>query len=57
MFEQGVRLHVVTCQAGRAAVPDVKRHTGKVLRVGDLAAAYGFTDIDGRVVPPFEVGG
>lgn len=30
--------------------------TGMVLRVADLAAEYGFTDIDGRRVPPFELG-
>lgn len=45
---------------GRAVValagdPDVLRHSGRVLRVGDLAPLYGFTDIDGRVVPPFEL--
>jgi hypothetical protein len=25
------------------------------LRVADLATAYGFTDVDGRQVPPFEL--
>jgi hypothetical protein len=45
---------------GRAVVAlatdaDVIQRTGQVLRVGDLARAYGFTDIDGRVVPPFEL--
>jgi hypothetical protein len=29
--------------------------SGQVLRVGDLALDYGFTDIDGRRVPPFEL--
>lgn len=29
--------------------------TGCVLRVADVAAEYGFTDIDGRQVPPFEL--
>lgn len=47
--------------AGRAVValasdPDLMRRTGGVYRVGDLAAEYGFTDVDGRVVPPFEIG-
>jgi NAD(P)-dependent dehydrogenase (short-subunit alcohol dehydrogenase family) len=42
--------------AALAADADVQRHSGAVLRAGDLAAVYGFTDIDGRVVPPFEMG-
>lgn len=33
----------------------VAAKTGKVLSVGDLAVEYGFTDIDGRVIPPFEM--
>lgn len=33
----------------------VMRHSGQVLRVGDLAEQYGFTDTDGRRVPPFEL--
>jgi NAD(P)-dependent dehydrogenase (short-subunit alcohol dehydrogenase family) len=46
---------------GRAVValasdPDVHERSGHVLRVGDLAREYGFTDIDGRLVPPFELG-
>lgn len=45
---------------GRAVValasdPHVLERSGQVLRVGDLALAYGFTDTDGRVVPPFEL--
>lgn len=45
---------------GRAVValagdPEVMARSGRVLRVGDLAEEYGFTDIDGRVVPPFEL--
>ncbi len=45
---------------GRAVValasdPQVLERSGQVLRVGDLARTYGFTDIDGRVVPPFEM--
>lgn len=45
---------------GRAVVAlasdaQVMRRSGSVLRVGDLAREYGFTDIDGRQVPPFEL--
>ncbi|MGC4394391.1 SDR family oxidoreductase [Hydrogenophaga sp. T2] len=45
---------------GRAIValasdPKVLERSGNVLRVGDLARLYGFTDIDGRMVPPFEL--
>lgn len=45
---------------GRAVValasdPNIMARSGQVLRVGDLARAYGFTDIDGRVPPPFEI--
>ena len=42
--------------AALAADPDVHRRTGAVLRVGELAREYGFTDVDGRRVPPFEMG-
>jgi len=35
--------------------PAILERTGRVFRVGDLAKEYGFTDIDGRVVPPFEL--
>ncbi|HEY0818802.1 MAG TPA: SDR family NAD(P)-dependent oxidoreductase [Rhizobacter sp.] len=38
-----------------AADAQVQRHTGKLLRVGDLARAYGFTDVDGRQPEPFEI--
>ena len=38
-----------------AADPDVMAHSGKVLRVADLARERGFTDIDGRQVPAFEL--
>ncbi|CAG7619037.1 SDR family NAD(P)-dependent oxidoreductase [Paenibacillus allorhizosphaerae] len=31
----------------------VMRKSGQVLQVGQLADEYGFTDIDGRTVPPF----
>jgi NAD(P)-dependent dehydrogenase (short-subunit alcohol dehydrogenase family) len=45
---------------GRAVValardPRVLGRSGKVFRVGDLARAYGFTDVDGRRVPPFSI--
>lgn len=45
---------------GRAVValagdPQVLERSGQVLRVGDLARHYGFTDIDGRVITPFEL--
>jgi hypothetical protein len=29
------------------------RKSGKAFHVGELAREYGFTDIDGRRVPPF----
>ena len=41
--------------AALAADASVMSRTGQVLRVADLAADYGFTDIDGRRVPPFEL--
>lgn len=41
--------------AALAADPEVLRKSGETLRVGDLAREYGFTDIDGRQVPPFEI--
>ncbi|MEJ8543727.1 SDR family NAD(P)-dependent oxidoreductase [Brevibacillus borstelensis] len=34
----------------------VKQKTGQVLRVGQLAEEYGFTDLDGRKIPPFRLG-
>ena len=47
-----------TAYVGRAVValaadPEVHRKTGRVLKVGELAKEYGFTDIDGRQVPAF----
>lgn len=42
--------------AALAADAEVMRHSGGVHRVADLAAEYGFTDVDGRRVPPFELG-
>ncbi len=41
--------------AALAADPEVLRHSGRVLRVGELARAYGFTDVDGRQPEPFEL--
>ncbi|MCW7541863.1 SDR family oxidoreductase [Aquabacterium sp. A7-Y] len=41
--------------AALAADPDVLRKTGAVHRVADLAQEYGFTDVDGRQVPAFEI--
>jgi hypothetical protein len=38
-----------------AADPDVMRHSGEQLRVADVAEQYGFRDVDGRLVPPFEL--
>ena len=51
-----------TAYIGRAVValagdPAVIRHTGRILRVGDLARAYRFTDVDGRQPAAFEIGG
>jgi hypothetical protein len=42
--------------AALAADPGVMSKSGGIHRVADLAVEYGFTDIDGRVVPPFELG-
>ncbi len=36
-----------------SADPDVRRHSGRVLYVGDLAKEYGFKDEDGRQPPKF----
>ncbi|WP_062477017.1 SDR family oxidoreductase [Variovorax boronicumulans] len=41
--------------AALAADAQVLDKTGQVLRVADLARAYGFTDIDGRQVEAFEM--
>ena len=43
--------------AALAADREVLGKSGRVLRVGDLAREYGFTDIDGRQVEPFELEG
>ena len=39
--------------AALAADPDVARHSGATLTVVDLAARYGFTDVDGRATSAF----
>jgi NAD(P)-dependent dehydrogenase (short-subunit alcohol dehydrogenase family) len=46
--------------AGRAVVAlaadaNVMAKSGRVLTVGQLAAEYGFTDVDGRQLPPFQI--
>jgi NAD(P)-dependent dehydrogenase (short-subunit alcohol dehydrogenase family) len=46
--------------SGRAVVAlasdaDVMAKSGRVLTVGHLAAEYGFTDVDGRQRPPFQI--
>jgi len=41
--------------AALAGDPMVMDRSGEVLRVGDLAREYSFTDIDGRQVPTFEI--
>src|SRR5262249_15118838 len=38
-----------------AADANVMARSGRVLTVGQLAAEYGFTDIDGRQWPPFQI--
>jgi NAD(P)-dependent dehydrogenase (short-subunit alcohol dehydrogenase family) len=49
-----------TRYVGRAVValmadPSIVEKSGRVLTVGDLAREYGFTDVDGRQVPPFRM--
>jgi NAD(P)-dependent dehydrogenase (short-subunit alcohol dehydrogenase family) len=41
--------------AALAADAGVSKKSGKVYRVADLAKEYGFTDVDGRQVPAFEL--
>jgi NAD(P)-dependent dehydrogenase (short-subunit alcohol dehydrogenase family) len=38
-----------------AADPQVMQKSGRAFRAGELAQEYGFTDVDGRQVPPFSV--
>jgi NAD(P)-dependent dehydrogenase (short-subunit alcohol dehydrogenase family) len=38
-----------------AADANVMARSGRVLTAGELAADYGFTDVDGRQWPPFRI--
>lgn len=40
--------------AALAADPEAHRKTGRLLWVADLSKEYGFTDVDGRVIPLFD---
>ena len=42
--------------AALAADPRILRSTGRTFCAGELARIYGFTDVDGRRVPPFNTG-
>jgi NAD(P)-dependent dehydrogenase (short-subunit alcohol dehydrogenase family) len=41
--------------AALAADSNVMEKSGRTLNVGDLAREYGFTDVDGRLIPPFKL--
>jgi NAD(P)-dependent dehydrogenase (short-subunit alcohol dehydrogenase family) len=41
--------------AALAADSNVMEKSGRILNVGDLALEYGFTDVDGRHIPPFKM--
>lgn len=41
--------------AALAGDEHVRQKNGQVLHAGDLALEYGFTDYDGRVIPPFRM--
>ena len=41
--------------AALATDTNVFAKTGQLLMVGDLAQEYGFTDVDGRLIPPFKM--
>jgi NAD(P)-dependent dehydrogenase (short-subunit alcohol dehydrogenase family) len=41
--------------AALAADSNVMEKSGRILYVGDLAREYGFTDVDGRLIPPFKM--
>ena len=43
--------------AALASDRNVIEKSGQTLTVGDLAQEYGFTDVDGRQVPPFRISG
>ena len=38
-----------------AADANILARSGRVLTVGQLATEYGFTDVDGRQWPPFQI--
>jgi NAD(P)-dependent dehydrogenase (short-subunit alcohol dehydrogenase family) len=38
-----------------ASAPDLIERSGKIFAVGDLAEEFGFTDVDGRRIPPFRI--
>ena len=42
--------------AALASATDLLERSGKVLTVGDIAEEFGFTDVDGRRIPPFRLG-
>ena len=46
--------YVGRAAAALAADPAVLRKTGELLWAADLATEYGFTDVDGRVIPVFD---
>jgi hypothetical protein len=53
-----LRDRIVTgASRGLPAMPGTIDDTadGTVQLVGELAREYGFTDVDGRVIPPFEM--
>jgi NAD(P)-dependent dehydrogenase (short-subunit alcohol dehydrogenase family) len=41
--------------AALAADSNVMEKSGRILTAGDLALEYGFTDVDGRLIPPFKL--
>ena len=41
--------------AALAADSNVMEKSGRTLAAGDLAREYGFTDVDGRLIPPFKM--
>jgi len=41
--------------AALAADKNIMEKTGKLLLTGDLATEYDFTDIDGKLIPAFEI--
>jgi hypothetical protein len=41
--------------AALAVDENVMERSGNILLAGDLAEEFGFTDIDGRRIPPFRI--